>query len=1173
MTLSTRILRIIKWPTIVCLSLFLLLTLVFFLLQTETARKKLTAYLEKAISREEMHIELSGFHGWLPIDFTLEEATFSDAQGPFLKIKKAHLAWSPLNLLTGTIQVQSIGAGAIDFQRLPQLPEGPERKDAEKKKDQGIFSLPPILVKGIYFPHIALGAELTGDPAVFSLSVHLDMTSLARLEGDLRLKRIDRPGLSSRLSAGYTEPNLDLDWRFQSPGGGLLETLLGRELPGPIDFHLQGRGPVKDWGAELNLVLEDRPVLAADLNLRPGETELNLKAEGALWPADYLPRPYRGLVDQTGPLPFALDLVYDRTDNLLSYTKIELSTDWASLDIRGSLDLGNESLDQRLDLTINELSGLKPLSPVPLKGSARLQARINGPWKLPEARLNLEAGLIEVDDYKAEETSLDLVLRPQVGPGAGFQSVELSGTSRSKGFSSTAFPLELSSAEVRFKAGYRLDSGLNLHQLKVKTPNEDLALNGWLRTNGRFQAEVTAALQDIQDLSLDVSLPLSGGLNMSGEASGNLRSREISARGRTRFLDLGGLPRDLLELTGKNPELEFRLGLDKQRMNLESAALAGDHLNLTLRGGIGLKRKDVDLDWDLTGPRLEQLAFCKDLACQGRVEASGGLQGSFTDLRATMKAEVAEFRLPALLPATLTVRAGAGGLPSSPQGELSLDLARSNRLFQFRTEVAYSDQFLQLKNIKAQAPQTKLTGSLSLDLPETSLQTSLDLQAEDVSWLQAFIPDPGIAGGLSLELTAAGPLDNPKTTLEFQANDLSYSGLRAAALSGKLHVLDIPGQKLDLHLSGRRIDTGGVLLKQTEVTVKGDRDAYDLALNLRGTAREDFRLQTLGRLSITDTLQRIVLKSGSGGFGSIPLSWSKPLAFERSGQDLRLSCPGLDLGQGELRVSTGLQQDRLQGRISLSGFDLSTLEAEALPPLLGQISLELDLAGTPKKPELDLATSIQGLQPVGDDLPEIHPIAADLTASYRQDDFQAALQAASLGVDVKTRLQVPTRLSLRPFVLKPGEGLKGSAHMTANLEVLGAMLDLEGQRVAGRLKSDLGFSGSLPVPDLKGRAVLEQGSYENVRSGTILRDLSLQCTFEDKTIHLQSLTASDGQEGTISLTGKLSLPPDNGFLADASLLLKKARLVRMDALDAQADGEIHFTKDVTASELSGELSI
>ncbi|MCF8105090.1 MAG: translocation/assembly module TamB domain-containing protein [Desulfohalobiaceae bacterium] len=1174
MFLHKKILRLIKWAAITCLGLFLLSILAFIMVQTQTARTYLLVYLEKTLSRDELRVELSGIQGWLPVDFTLDEATISDVQGPFLKISRVHLAWSPLQLLSGTIRVRNIGAAEVDFKRRPELPAEPGDKDRGQEKAPGDFSLPSLLVERIDFPHIALGAELTADPAVFSLTGKMDMTSLARLEGDLSLKRIDRPGLRTQLQADYREPLLHMDWRFESPGRGLLQVLLGRELPGPIDFRLQGRGPIKDWQAELRLVLEDKPVLASSLKLNYTEKEARLKGLSTFLTAaaGYLPPPYSKLVDSDRPLPFAFDLVYNRSANLLRLETAELSTDWADLNIRGTADLGKQTLEHQIELIIHELSGLQPLSPLPLKGSARIQARIDGPWKLPEARVGVAAGPIEVGDYTVTKTSLDLILAPEAGRKNAVQSVELSGISRVRGFSNESLSLKLPSAEVSFNSSYSPESGLTLRRLKLGSPNENLTLSGQLENNGRFRAEIQATLKEIQDLSLDVALPLSGGLKLTGRASGDWLSREVSARMRTSFLDLGGLPEDMLVLTGKDPGLEFNLGLNDNRVSLNQVTLQGDHLDLNLNGSFGLERRDVDLNWDLTGPRLEQLSFSGDLNCQGRVEAFGSLQGLITNMKATMEATIADFSLPPLLPSRLTIRAGASGLPGSPSGDLALDLAGSKHSLRLSTGFAFTDRVLRLNHIQAQAPDTELSGSLDLNLQKSSLQTNIDLRARDFSWLQAFIPDPGINGGLTLGLTAAGDLGNPEVNLELQGRDLAYAGINAAELSAEIRLLDLQRQKIDLRLFVRSLETGAVLLRQSGLTIKGDRDAYALTLDLRGKAREPFRLQTRGRVAITDTLQRIVLESGTGGFGSIPLSWSKPLAFERSGQDLRLSCPGLNLGQGELRVTTGLEQDRLQGRISLSGFDLSTLEAEALPPLLGQISLELGLAGTPKRPELDLETSIQGLQPVGADLPEIHPITADLIASYRQDNFQAELQAASLGGDVKTSLQVPSRLSLRPFVLKPGDGLKGSALINADLGAFGGLFDLEGQQVDGRLKADLGFSGSLPVPDLNGRAVLEQGSYENVRSGTILRDLSLQCTFEDKTIHLQSLNASDGKEGKISANGRLSLL-ENDFSAEARLLLDKARLVRLDFLEGQTDGEIGFTKDVTGSSLSGELTI
>lgn len=1165
--------KIFKWTGFLLLGLVLLLGLALVLLQTKPAKEKLTSTLEEVLSQEGMHFELKGLQGWLPIDFSLGKMVVSDEKGVFLQITKASFAWSPLNLLTGTIQINRIGAGEIDLQRLPLLPEKAAQEKAIPEQSGKPLSLPPILVKQIDLPRISLGADLTRTASVFALSGSLDMPSLAGLNADIRLNRVDRQGVSTRLTAHYAEPELTLAVRFTSPRQGLLQLFLDRELPGDIDLRFQGKGPVEDFAGELNLDIDTNQVLSISFNCLRKKNELSVKGAGTLLPAAYLPPPYSALFDQERPLPLSFDLDYDRSKRLLRLHGLKFSSSWADLNIQGTTDLQQQTLDQRIDLGIRQLSGMQPLCPLPLSGHADLEMRVSGPWTQPGATVQLKTGATRVGAFKARENSLSLALTPTSGLDTPMQSFDLQGRLKTEEFSSSGLGLRLPRAEISFDSSLSPEKDLTLEELVLTTGNEELALSALLRENGRFQARINGALQKMSDLPVDVSLPIRGGVRVSADLSGNWRNQEVSATVQTTLRDLGGLPDDLLLLTGTQPALELELGLINNQLSLDRGRLRGDHLDLQLSGGFGLKQNAVQLDWTLTGPSLEQFNFSKNLNCRGRIEGSGRIQGTFSNLRTSLQARITDFELPPLVPGRLSIQVTGQQLPVSPRGEFALELAVAHRQIVFTTDFLFKNKILQLNHIQARAPQTGLSGSLELNLQRSFFRTGLDLRAKDLSWLQTFIPGQKVSGGVNLELSGSGELDNPGITADLKAEDLKVAGLNAAALSANLRVVDLKKQQIDLQLIAGKLELGQVFLEQTTITGQGAENNYELALDVQGTALEPFSLQTRGNLRIDESTQGVVLNTGTGHFGSIPFSWSTPLALHRSSQAADLTCSRLDLGQGRARIEANIAKDRIKGGLTLTGFDLSILESLDLPPLLGLASLKLDLAGSLSQPEVDLRTDVQGLQPNLADLSQVQPISGECSLSYRNNFLRAELKAASLGVDLNTRLELPLQLALSPFEVQPAGDPRGSAEINVDLGVLNTLIDLPGQRIAGRLQSDLKLTGSIANPRLQGHLVLTQGSYENTGSGTILNDLALECAFANRTIHLKSLTASDGQQGTISGTGTLELLPDKDFSAKTLLSLDQARLVRLDFLEAQTTGEIRFNKDKEGAVLSGKLNI
>ena len=1164
----------LKWSGFTLLGLLLLLILCFFLLQTGPGKKQLASALSRLSSHETMTVELSGFKGWIPFDFSLDTVRLSDAQGAFLDIRQARLSWSLVDLLQGCIRLEDIGAGSVHLQRLPVQPDQPA---PEKEQSKPAFRLWPVRIDQLDFPAISLGEELLGQEAVFALHGDLDLRSLQRFKSRLQLERIDRPGLSTRLQADCTQPELKLDWRLQAPKNGLLQVLTKQPLPGDLDLQLQGSGPPETWSGRLDLSMGDRQVLNTQLQLGFTPPDIALTSQGRFQAADFLPPPYARLVEDPASLPFSLDLGYNQDTQRIHFKNLQLATHWGKLHLAGTADVARRTLKQQVRLQLTQLAGLQPLLSQAISGTADIEAAVQGPWDLPSADLKCSTREIRFGEFQAADTVVNLQIEPQQDAPASVHSIGIQGDLQSRELSHAGLDLSLPQAGLVLDAAWTLDNRLQLHRLKLQTPNETLQISGLVSGKGPFQTRVQADCAALDSLPLELALPFAAGLSLNSTISGNWRSQSLTSRLQARFRDLKALPPDILNLTGNSPRLSSHLTWNGTRLTSEHTRLQGVHLDLSVSGGLALNVPELNLNWTLSGPRLEHFGFAKARNAGGIIQARGSLQGPLDSLRSSLQAEISELRFPPLQASALTLKADAGKLLQGPQGHLAGRLTGSGENLDLETDFAFAGTILHLNGLKARAPQTDLQGDLRLDWQNSSLQSECTLQARDLSRLKAFLPDPALSGGLTLQLKAEGALDNPKLTTDFQARNLSVSGLSLEALNGNLQITDPKQQRLDLDIQATNLSTGGIRADQTAFTASGDHTGYQLTLETRGRALEPFQLHSAGSLRFTDQGQVLSLTQGKGGYGGIPLAWSVPLRLESSLSGLQVSCEHMSLGRGRAEFAANLGKERLQAHMQIANFDCSTLDLAGLPPLLGQAGLQLALSGTRQRPEIDLSLGLEGLRPMQEGLGDLPPLSAQLRATYQEQVLAAELQAESPGtVDLQFASRLPAELAMSPLTFQPRGELQGEAACTLNLNAVSPLLDLSGQQIKGRLHSELRLAGTLSEPEMTGKAVLEQGEYQNVATGTILKDIALECSFDQRTISLVSLSGFDGQDGRITASGTIDLLPGNALKARAEARLDKVRLVRLPFLDAQSSGDIAFKHrlgDSSGSELSGDLRI
>jgi hypothetical protein len=124
----------------------------------------------------------------------------------------------------------------------------------------------------------------------------------------------------------------------------------------------------------------------------------------------------------------------------------------------------------------------------------------------------------------------------------------------------------------------------------------------------------------------------------------------------------------------------------------------------------------------------------------------------------------------------------------------------------------------------------------------------------------------------------------------------------------------------------------------------------------------------------------------------------------------------------------------------------------------------------------------------------------------------------------------------------------------------------------GDLSLKLELEGTLNNPKVAGKGTFKNGSYESIDTGVIYQNIS--AVFEARSDHIAitQISATDGENGTITGSGSLYTSIEKRFPFEFNLALDALRLVRIDWIRSTGTGSINFSGDFNHAKLSGNIA-
>jgi translocation and assembly module TamB len=1150
-------------------------------LQSDAGKEWLRARLSVLLSAEpERRVELGRIGGTLPWELRLENLTIKDSEGSWLILDGLRLRWSPLRLLLGEITIHELEVASIQLQRRPQGQR--EESSSEGGLPRFTFRPPPLTIGRLFLPRISIGEALAGHPAVLELLAFLDSSpSKSDRSVILQVRRLDegpelRVNLEARFEAASSSLNLELEAHEST--GGLLSRTLSLEDKGPLTLHISGNGPSTAWKGDVAASAARWGSLGASFTLAFGE-DVQTECFGVLTPAAPGPSP-EGKPSHGAETTFHLKARL-LGEKLFHLDHAELQgEDWLAAAV-GKLDLKSGVVESTLDFKARDLGELAPATIRPLRGRGELCFVLSGSLDSPQAVLNFNVVELSTAGFQAENLAAELRLNPLGPDSAGESRVwAVTGSGRGTGLKGSAgHPLPERdlhwTVEAEMVSGGAVTlKGLNVegdyHQLDVKGQMDQTSLDGSLHAGLR--------VKDLRALSGFLGKELPGRLNLSAEVTGNGRTRTASGLLKGEMAPGEAFPNEFRALLGPTTTLTSRVELrDGEVLDLSEVLLASNAFRVAGRGSLHIARKSLEGEIQTSIPDLKPLSTLLQRDVSGQAENLLKISGAFQDFAVSEELKVSGFRWgPQPLTdihATLT----AAHLPQKTSGQLKVLMTQAKEKLEASTIFGLEKQHLRLSPFSLEGPGSRMDGEIALDLQAKSANGSVRGRFDDLGRLGRFLGEP---------LQGSGSLDARLTTTNGSQNlALQVAGKELGARSGKLARLDLRADLKDLQRNIRGalnaeiagLQMGETTIRSATLQTTGDRSRLSFTGRAGGRWMQEADLQVTGSLSRSAETLQLEMSDLKGSFGPYPFKLTDRFVVQRSPRALSLDGLSLSLGSATIQASGSLAENRIQGRLRAQSLPLQLAALMGGPDVVGTAVGQLEVQGPASQPTASAEVHLSEFRFRGIEERKLPAAAVHARARLQGGQLRGDLTVEQLlEKPAKAEFTLPVRLSASPdftWELSRTEMVRAHAELEGELGRLAGFLPLSDQNISGRARAWLDVNGTIVQPVFSGDVQLEGGFYENLSSGTVLKEINVEMTARDRRLEITRFQATDGERGKISLGGWVELDASGHFPMELEATLSGATLIRRPDLDATASGKVKISGSAQSMKLGGSLTI
>ncbi|WP_269582399.1 translocation/assembly module TamB domain-containing protein [Roseibium sp. Sym1] len=1134
--------------------------LVIGVLQVPSGRHLVSGIVSSLASTPDRQITVEGLYVSFALDAGVDRVGIADQEGIWLTVSGIAAAWHPLQLLSGDIDIASLTASQVDFQR-PPAPQ-PEETTAAGGDSTGAggLALPfNITLDSLSIGEINLGDGLLGAPVSLTASgagsFALDP---ALVTADLDVHRIDgiEAGLVAKAQFEPAAETLLFDISVSEPRGGLAARLLEvPDLPA-LDVSLEGNGPLTDWAATLDIALDGRSTVTGSATLKEtaSERHLTFDLDGDLAP---LAPPAAqafvlGTTNAAGTARFSPDFAPLAAD-------IALKTQTVDLDARA--ELTGDKVEASANLSVGAGNGALIALDIGERRIAfgPLDSQVSVSGQQANADWAVKLGLASFQTSEARTGSIQLTAS---GDGADLTpdvlttpySVSLNVTGLEGLTAQTApltGPLSLNgTGSLDGKAG-----SARIAEFALSSAVAALAVTDTALSADRVTGQGRLSLRDLAKLSALAGRDLGGSIEgrftadldpatITGSATASLISRDlITGISQADALLAGETRTDLtLALNGTADVDVESLTLDNDQVSAKgSARYSQDELASTLTASLA--------DLAQVDPQLS-----------GSLDLEASTSGALAALEVQAEASSKQILLAGTPLDDLQFSAQAIADPSAPKATIKTSAELNGQPVAVDVELTSTDGGADIRPLSIKLAGNTVTGALAvadLDKPIETLKGDLEIDAPDLASLSPLLLTE-ISGRIAGTVTADP--QTRKLALDITGGDISVPSASIGRLtlkadlaapyapetvSADIEVSDLLTDATPVH-SVRlqaRPDNGGTAIGATVDLDSAGKDGLTVKARVSEPESQSYRLD----------LSELAMR-----YQGLSSKLKQPTTISYADGTAVIEPLELQLGDGSLEVS-GQAGEQLDLKAVLTEVPLNL--ANAFVPSLG---LGGTLSGT-------AAASGSTSAPVAN----WSITGSGLTAAELRSNGLAALSLSTSGdlkdnqISQNTKVSDPNGLALTAsgtVGIQSPNPLALSLNGTVPTAALRRPLLEAGIRAEGAISLAGSVSGSATAPQYQITATPAGLKVTSLSTGLTVQNIRGTAAVNQDQASLNGIAGDLATGGSLSASGTVGTK--NGFPTDLSLKLNKGRYIDPGLVTAEVDADLKVTGPLASTSAS-----
>ena len=1141
-------------------------------LRTDPGRVAAAAAVERLLGTPgDTEVRITDLSGSLLRNPRVAAVTVADAGGVWLEIRNLAIDWRPLALLAGRAEIDRVTADSIRIVRQPSV------VPAEDAGPEGLPTLPVALRVGrLTASEIRLDAPVLGAPAAFRLDASLASRDAQVIQTALRLERTDGGKGHVHARAVFTpaEGTLAVDATAREPKGGLLARLL--DLPGlpAVTLSVRGDGPISDWRG--NLVLEAEGLASANAVLGvAGHGPYTLSARGTAELARALDQRFARLVAPA--VAFDVAAAWSPGTDDLALTRVRLASDAIAIDAKGGLKTDS--------LAVRATGKAKVAKPELLRGLIapfaveRLSASttVEGTLRRPKIRATVKVSGLRAPEATLGEGDLRLTATPH--PKAANPQWAVEG---GIDVQTIAFDRPFLTSLVGSKSTVQFSGDVDVVKASIQNARFDVtAENASVRGTGHADvaaadgaATVAVAVKDLSRLSRYATMKLAGSLDVDADVTFDRSGATARLKGGPKRLEIDDPV--LKALLGRAPNIVGTAratsegGIVLSDLSLRGAAIALDVASLSTDG------ERMDTRYRARIANLTPVAKALGVSAGGVATTTGSVRGSLSDLKVEGTIDASALRWDARNVGSANGKYALAVGGANVGGDVSVAAVTGAGRFDLATRVTVSQtDTVRLTGLTLKGDAIDFRGRL--DIPASGIVAG-DLKGR-VSELErwASLLDVPMTGSADIDLALRASPGGQAARLKFIGRDVVYdSETTVAALSGELSATGIgKNPRTTWRVTARDLRSAIAALEAATLSGSGDlRDAV---------ARFSVKGDMAGRLDVAGEARiqrhgedlRLTLRQLKGVAAGQPILLRKPGVYAEERGQLDVSLPDLSWGKGTVVGGVHLDDKSVTGRVAVRRLPAAAI-AGFVPGLkaTGRVDLTASLSGTPADPDGDLRLTIAGLKMKSEETGKLPALTGAIAGKIRKGRIRLSAKIDGLGdAGLNGAAELPLRIAASPptVVLPPDGPIDGQVTWRGDVGAIAPLLPLGEHRIKGALALSARATGTVARPRVKGQVEWTGGNYENIETGTILRDIQIRAEGDENRISLDRATATDGGKGRLTASGGVSMGDAPTPVVSLNAKLTNLTLVRRDDVTASASGSVRVGGPIDELKVAGRI--